>query len=76
MLIDVTVNAGSDKGPCWLALRLMLSNHGSSSVMNYRQYYTNQVGAEQSVYTGRLYYRGHGLGNLLGTLFRTVAPML
>ena len=30
----------------------------------------------QSIYTGRRYQRGHGLGNLLGRLFRTVAPMM
>ena len=45
-------------------------------VMNYQQYYTNQVGGGQSIYTGRRYQRGHGLGNVLGSLFRTVAPML
>ena len=45
-------------------------------VMNYQQYYTNQVGGGQSIYTGRRYQRGHGLGYLLGSLFRTVAPML
>ena len=44
--------------------------------MNYQQYYTNQVGCGQSIYTGRRYQRGHGLGTLLGSLFRTVAPML
>ena len=44
-------------------------------VMNYQQYYTNQVGGGQSIYTGRRYQRGHGLGNVLGSLFRT-APML
>ena len=44
--------------------------------MNYQQYYTNQVGGGQSIYTGRRYQRGHGLGNLLGSRFRTVAPML
>ena len=44
--------------------------------MNYQQYHTNQVGGGHSIYTGRRYQRGHGLGNLLGTLFRTVALML
>ena len=44
--------------------------------MNYQPYYMNQVGGGQSIYTGRLYQRGHGFGNLLGSLFRTVAPML
>ena len=44
--------------------------------MNYQQYFTNQVGGGQSIYTGRRYQRGHGLGNVLGSLFRTVAPML
>ena len=37
-------------------------------VMNYQQYYSNQVGCGQSIYTGRHYQRGHGLGNLLGSL--------
>ena len=44
--------------------------------MNYQKYYTNQVGGGQSIYTGRRYQRGLGLGNLLGSLFRTVALML
>ena len=44
--------------------------------MNYQQYYTNQVGGGLSIYTGRRYQRGQGLGNFLGSLFRTVAPML
>ena len=44
--------------------------------MNKQQYYTNQVGGGQSIYTGRRYQRGHELGNLLGRLFRTVAAML
>ena len=44
--------------------------------MNYQQYYTNQVGGGQSIYTDRRYQRGHDLGNLLGSLFRTIAPML
>ena len=44
--------------------------------MNYQQYYTNQVGGGQSIYTGRRYQRGHGFGHLLGNLFRTVVPML
>ena len=41
--------------------------------MNYQQYYMNKVGVGQSIYTGRRYQRGHGLGNSLGNLFRTVA---
>ena len=44
--------------------------------MHCQQYYTNQVGGGQSIYTGTRYQRGHGLGNLLGSLFRTVSPML
>ena len=44
--------------------------------MNNQQYYTNQVGGGQSIYSGRWYQRGHGFGNLLSSMFRTVAPML
>ena len=48
----------------------------SHPVMNYQQYYTHQVGGGQSIYSGIRYQRGHRLANLLGSLFRTVAPML
>ena len=44
--------------------------------MNYQQYYANQVRGGQSIFTCSRYQRGHGLGNLLDTLFRTVDPML
>ena len=52
----------------------IVENHSDTSseqtrtphpVMNYQQYYTNQVGGGQFIYTGRRYQRGHGLGNLL-----------
>ena len=45
-------------------------------MMNYQQYNTNQVGGGPFIYTSRRYNRAHGLGNLLGSLFRTIAPML
>ena len=45
-------------------------------VMNYQQHYTNLVGGGQSIYAGRRYQRGRGLCNSLGSMFRTVAPML
>ena len=44
--------------------------------MNYQQYHANQVGGGQCIYTGRRYQKGQEFGNLLGTLFRTVASML
>ena len=44
--------------------------------MIYQQYYTSQVGGIKSIYTGRRYQIGHGLGNLLCSLFMTFAPML
>ena len=42
----------------------------------YQPYYANQIGGVPSIYTGRRYQRGHGVGNLQCTLIRTVAPML
>ena len=44
--------------------------------MDYQTYYSNQVGNGQFVYSGRRYQKGHGLGNLLGSLFRTALPMI
>ena len=44
--------------------------------MNYEQYYTNEVGGGHLIHMGRLYQRDHGLGNLLGSLFRIVSQML
>ena len=44
--------------------------------MNYQEYYTNQIGHGQIYYKGRRYQKGHGLGNVLGTLFRSALPFL
>lgn len=44
--------------------------------MNFQDYYTNQIGRGQKFYRGRRYQRGHGLGNVLGNLFRTAMPFL
>ena len=44
--------------------------------MNYQEYYTNQIGHGQLYYKGRRYQKGHGLGNVLGTLFRSALPFL
>ena len=44
--------------------------------MDYQAYYSNQVGNRQSVYSGRRYQKGHGLGNLLGILFIAALPMI
>ena len=44
--------------------------------MDYQAYYSNQVGNRQSVYSGRRYQKGHGLGNLLEILFIAALPMI
>ena len=44
--------------------------------MDYQAYYSNQLGNGDFVYSGRRYQKGHGLGNLLGSLFRTALPMI
>jgi hypothetical protein len=42
------------------------------------QYYTRQQkgGGDFPVYVGRYRQRGHGLGNMLGSLFRRILPYL
>jgi len=43
----------------------------------YRQYYANQqVGRGMPVYSGALRQKGHGLGNVIGGLFRHILPFL
>lgn len=44
----------------------------------YREYYEGQQRGAGNfpVYTGRRYQRGHGIGNILGRVFRTVLPFL
>ena len=38
----------------------------------YEDYYTGQVGGNMPVFPGARYQRGHGLGNVIGGLFRRV----
>jgi len=38
----------------------------------YEDYYTGQVGGNIPVFRGARYQRGHGLGNVIGGLFRRV----
>ena len=43
----------------------------------YEQYYANQQsGRGMPVYSGALRQRGHGLGNIIGSLFRRILPFL
>ena len=47
-----------------------------ASRLAYENYYTNQVGSGMPIYVGSRNQRGHGLGNVLGGLFKSVAPVL
>jgi len=38
----------------------------------YEDYYTGQVGGHMPVFRGAIHQRGHGLGNVIGGLFRRV----
>jgi hypothetical protein len=42
----------------------------------YRDYYVNQAGTGLPVFTGSRGQRGHGIGSVLGGLFRSALPML
>lgn len=45
----------------------------------YERYYDNQQrggGGEFPVYVGRYVQRGHGIGNIIGSLFRRILPAL
>jgi hypothetical protein len=42
----------------------------------YRQYYLNQAGSGMPVFQGSRGQRGHGLGSVLGGLFRSGLPLL
>ena len=46
--------------------------------MSFQEYYVNQCGrgAALNFYQGRRYQKGHGLGNILGSLFRAALPVL
>ena len=47
-----------------------------SSRNMYEDYYKRQTGGEIPVFVGRRYQRGHGLGSVLGGLFRRVVPFI
>lgn len=42
----------------------------------YHDYYLKQAGRGFPVYAGRPYQRGHGLGSIIGSLFKSAVPML
>ena len=42
----------------------------------YEDYYKRQSGGAMPVFVGRRYQRGHGLGSVLGSLFRKVVPFI
>ena len=42
----------------------------------YHEYYLNQAGRGYPVYVGTRYQRGHGLGSIFGSLFKSVVPLL
>ena len=45
-------------------------------MINYEQYYRNQVGSGDVFFRGTRIQRGYGLGNILSGLFRTALPIL
>ena len=42
----------------------------------YHEYYLNQAGRGYPVYVGTRYQRGHGLGSIFGSLFKSAVPLL
>ena len=44
--------------------------------MNYASYYKNQAVGGGNYFSGAPLQRGHGLGNILGGLFRSALPMI
>jgi hypothetical protein len=42
----------------------------------YHKYYLNQAGRGYHVYVGKRYQRGHGLGSIFGSLFKSAFPLL
>ena len=42
----------------------------------YHEYYLNQAGRRYPVYVGTRYQRGHGLGSIFGSLFKSAVPLL
>ena len=44
--------------------------------MDYESYYKHQAGGGDNFFKGAPMQRGHGLGNILGGLFRSALPMI
>lgn len=42
----------------------------------YQEYYLRQSGKGYPVFAGRQHQRGHGLGSIIGNLFKSAVPML
>ena len=42
----------------------------------YHEYYLKQAGRGYPVYAGTHYQRGHGLGSIIGSLFKSAVPLL
>jgi len=42
----------------------------------YHDYYLHQAGRGYPVYVGTRYQRGHGLGSIFGSLFKSAVPLL
>jgi hypothetical protein len=53
----------------------MMQRHNTDA-RAYHEYYLNQAGREYPVYVGTLYQRGHGLGSIFGSLFKSAVPLL
>ena len=47
-----------------------------ASRLAYENYYLNQVGNGMPIFVGSRGQRGHGIGNILGGLFKSAAPIL
>jgi hypothetical protein len=48
----------------------------SSSKNLYENYYNDQAGNGIPVFSGKMYQRGHGLGNIFSSLVRTAVPLV
>ena len=42
----------------------------------FHNYYLHQAGKGYPVYAGRRFQRGHGLGSIIGSLFKSAVPLL
>ena len=42
----------------------------------HNNYYIHQFGRGYPVYVGKRYQRGHGLGSIIGSLFKSAVPLL